>query len=377
MKQLFNFFLILMYVQSFGQKKVYENFEIGEQNSQKTEILKLISDYYNKVNAAQIFTQYDQLNYKSIDLASFSTGFDGGLLDIVYKINVLSINKIGSNYMAKNLLYWEDEQSKNITVLAIQDLHIINDNGKWKISNFLNHQIKDWHSIEIGKIKYFYNQSHSFNEINAIEANNFLDKLLKKFKINSDVTLKYFIAENCNDVKKLNGFEYLIGESQTNLCAFYDNENDIVYTSTAFGEKHLHELIHVLNKFFPQANDILKIGLSSYINDASSKNLPITFHFKNLNNYLLTSKLDFENFENLTNLDQFTTISYVTGYLICNAIYRKGGIELLIDYLNKIKTTEELKVRLKKDFKFNNFESFFMNELQIFKAQKKSLLYIE
>ena len=40
------------------------------------------------------------------------------------------------------------------------------------------------------------------------------------------------------------GFDYFIGEgSESNLCAFYDEKNNIVYTHTAFGELHQHEII--------------------------------------------------------------------------------------------------------------------------------------
>ena len=97
---------------------------------------------------------------------------------------------------------------------------------------------------------------------------------------------------------------------------------------------HLHEIIHAMNVHFPQAHYLLKTGLSCYINDASSRNQENIFHFNKFENYIKTNNLNFEKFEEFENIDEITSFQYVTGPLICNAIYRKGGKKLLLEYLN-------------------------------------------
>ena len=139
---------------------------------------------------------------------------------------------------------------------------------------------------------------------------------------------------------------------------------------------HLHEIIHTMNVHFPKAHYLLKTGLSCYINDASSRNQENIFHFNKFENYIKTNNLNFDKFEEFENIDEITSFQYVTGTLICNAIYRKGGKKLLLEYLNNTNTSEELKKKLIKDFKIKSFKEFFINEVKYYKAQGKSLLYI-
>ena len=241
----------------------------------------------------------------------------------------------------------------------------------------MNYYTKNWSKTKVGNIEYIYNPDHPFDLQKAKFADNFYKNLLLKFNINSSEIIRYYISKNCYDLYRMCGFDYFIGEgSESNLCAFYDEKNNIVYTHTAFGELHQHEIIHVLNKHFENCNTLIKIGLSCYINDSSTRNLPIFYHFDNFEKYNRSVKLDFENFEDFENIDENTNISYVTGTLICNAIYRKGGMKLLLEYMNSTYEIEELKQKLKKDFKIIDFELFFLNEIKIYKKQGRSLLYI-
>lgn len=381
MKYSLSIFLFLISINnSIAQHLVYQNFDI--KNEEKNQIVSIISSYINgNYKASQIFSSFDISNYKSIDLYKESLSLDGSLYDITYDVNVLSIKKEGENYFANCLLYWHNNDTedgkKTITILGIVDFWVVKNDGKWKISNYLNYHTKNWSKISVGNIEYIYNPEHPFDLQKAKFAADFYKNILVYFNINSNEILRYYIGKNCYEIYKMCGFDYFIGEgSENNLCAFYDEKNNIIYTSTTYGELHHHEIVHVLNKYFENCNVLIKIGLSSYINDGSSRNLPIFYHFENFENYLKKEKLDFENFENFQNIDETTNISYVTGALICNAIYRKGGKKMLLEYMNSTKEIKDLKEKLKIDFKVKNFESFFLNEIKNYRKQGKGLLFI-
>lgn len=380
MKNSISIILFLLTYFSNAQHLVYQNFDLN--NIEKSKITLFISKYINgSQTELETFSKYDVLNYRSIDLYKESLSLGGSLYDIIYDVNILSIKNEGENYIASCLLYWHNsvaqDDKKTITILGIVDFWIVKNEGEWKISNYLNYHTKNWSKINVGNIEYIYNPEHPFDFQKAKFASNFYNEILLYFNIDNNIeTLHYFIAKNCYEIYKMCGFDYFIGEgSEDNLCGFYDEKNNIIYTSTAYGELHYHEIVHVINKYFDNCNELIKIGLSSYINDGSSRNLPIFYHFDNFENYSKKEKLDFENFENFLNIDETTNISYVTGYLICNAIFRKGGKTLLLEYMNTTREIDDLKVKLKKDFNIKNFESFFLNEIKVVKKQGKSLLY--
>lgn len=381
MKSIILLLVFLLSINSVAQHKVYQNFDL--KNEEKNQVVSLIFNYINgKQSASDTFSGYDISNYKSIDLYKESLSLSGSLYDIIFDVNVLSIKKEGGNYIASCLLYWfnnpgSDEAQPTINVLGIVDFWVLKIGNEWKISNYLNYHIKNWSKTKVGNIEYIYHPEHPFDLQKAKFAAKFYKDLLKTFNINSEETLHYFIAKNCYEIYKMCGFDYFIGEgSEENLCAFYDEINNMVYTSTAYGELHHHEITHTLNKHFENCNDLIKIGLSSYINDGSSRNLPIFYHFENFENYVNKVNPDFEHFEDFENVDETTNISYVTGALICNAIYRKGGMKLLLKYMNCTKEVAELKRKLKEDFNIKSFKLFFLNEIKIYRRQGKSLLYI-
>lgn len=382
MKYILFFIFFTITCATEAQHKVYQNFEL--ENIDKKKIKDLLQNYVNKEkNAADVFSKFDIKEYNSIDIAKESLSLGGSLYDIVYDINILSIKKEGENYIVNAMLYWFNDSSSNsdtkqtITVLGIVDFWLIKEQGEWKISNYINYYTKNWSTIQVENIEYIYNPEHPFDINKANIAAKFYDNLFKVFKIENKEKIKYFIAKNCYDLYRMCGFSYFMSEgSENNICAFYDEKNNIIYSNTIYGEAHYHEIIHTINKHFKNSNSLIRIGLSSYINDASSRNLPLIFHFEKFKTYIDKKHLDFENFENFENIDEVTNISYVTGSLICNAIYRKGGLNLLMEYMNSTKEINELKEKLKKDFKIKSFESFFRNEIEIYKKQGKSLFYI-
>ena len=189
--------------------------------------------------------------------------------------------------------------------------------------------------------------------------------------------MTYFIARNCDEINRMSGFEYFISEgSDSNICAFIDDANNIIYSTATFGESHLHEIIHTLNKHFPTSNPLLLIGLSAYINDAGSRGRDMLFHIKRFKEYVVNNNVNFEKFEDFENLDDYTNISYITGTLFCNAIYRKGGLALLKSYMSDTEDINIFKSKLKKDLKIKSFDTFFKAEIEIYLKQQKSLLYL-
>lgn len=371
-------FLIMTSLFSNAQHKTYQNFELD--NSVKTDLTSLLHSYINgEVQPEEIFSKQDIEKYKTIDIMKESLSLGGSLYSITFDANILSIKNEGENYTVQAMLYWHNSDSKEkpLTVLGLMNFRFIREDGNWKITNYINYHTKNWSTQKVGNITYIYYPEYPFDKRTAQNAVDFYQKLSDTFGINKPVELTYYIAKNCDEINLMSGFEYFISEgSNSNICAFIDDKNNIIYSTATFGEAHLHEIIHTLNNHFPTANTYMLIGLSAYINDAGSRGSDMLFHIKRFREYALSKYLDFEKFEDFENVDEYTNISYVTGTLLCNAIYRKGGLPLLKSYLQNTEDITVFKNRLKKEFKIENFESFLKNEMDVFIKQKRSLLYI-
>lgn len=379
MRLFFSIFLVyLNALAANSQHLTYQNFELGD--TTKVELTTILERYLNnELKPEDIFTQLDIEKYKTIDIMKESLSLGGSLYNITFETNVLSIKNEGENYIVQAMLYWHnvDSKDKPITVLGIMNFWFKKENNQWKISNYLNYHTKGWSTKKVGNIRYVYYPDYPFDIHKAQIAEEFYSKLFDAFEIKERTTLTYFIAKNCNEINLMSGFEYFISEgSDSNICAFIDDSNNIIYSTATYGEAHFHEIIHTLNRHFPSSNSYILIGLSAYIDDAGSRGRDMLFHIQRFAKYVGENNLNFEKFEDFQNIDDYTNISYVTSTLICNAIYRKGGLPLLKSFLYDTKDIVVFKNKLKKDLKIKNFDSFFKAEIDIYLKQKKSLLYL-
>jgi hypothetical protein len=362
-----------------AQHTVYQNLDSG--NKTYNEIALLIEKYVNsEIQTEEAFCRYDISTYPTVDVMKESLSLDGSLYTIAFDANIISIVPEGENYIAKAMLYWHNDgyEAKTITVLGIANFWIKPEGGKLKISNYLNYYTQNWSTATVGNITYVYYPEFPFDRHSAQTAVDFYSGLCVLLDIEGRDKLTYFIANNCREVSQMCGFSYFIGEgNNANLCAFYDEKNNFIFSGNAEEEANLHEIIHIINRHYPNANPYMLMGLSCYINDAGSRGKDILFHLKRFLEYAKSKNIDFENFEDLGNIDDYTNIDYVTGGIICNALYRKGGIKLVKDFLKDTLDMAVFKAKLKKEFKFKDFKSFFTSEFEIYLKQKKSLLYIE
>lgn len=378
-KNHFAIIFILFFTYVHSQHIVYENFSLN--NPTKIEIVKLISDYINnKTSASEVFTKYDKETFKTIDITKEALSLNGSLYQINSDANILSIKKEGDNYIAQVMLYWhtKEKEEDRISVLGIVNLWIKKENDSWKISNYLNYYSSNWSSTTVGNIKYIYYPEFPFDIHKAEEALNFYKILSDYFNIKNPDNLTYYITKNCDDIRKISGFEYFISDGNNdNICGFFDDKNNIIYTTVSFDEIHLHEIIHTINKHFPNCNSTILTGVSSYINDAGSRGANFMYHIKKFKEFIKTNNVDFENFYDIENVDEYTNAGYVIGATLCNAIYRKGGKKLLLEFMINTKDNNSLKAKIKKEFNIKDFKTFFINEMDIYLKQGKSLLYFE
>jgi hypothetical protein len=329
----------------------------------KDENIKAVYDLWKNYLSSNPDTIFDtpywndieKKKYKSYDLLKSEGYLSPSLYALQPNNIVLYIKEMGDEYLIHSMYYWLDDSIVN--PLAITDVIAKKEEGKFKLYNYLPYYTSDWKSKKIGIIDYYFHRDYVFDEEQALRADDLLKKLNKLFDL--DVKrVSYYIARDCDEIQRMKGFDYVVGMGKTpNLCAFFDVSNNIVYSNSKVGEYHMHELIHVINTKYTNANYLLLMGLSVYTNDKNAHlTKPFIYHALNVQKYLQKNvSLDLTDFENLPQIPG-SDLNYFVGALIVDAILEKGGISLLKEALQNTEEEKDLLEFLKNKLRIDKKE---------------------
>jgi hypothetical protein len=293
--------------------------------------------YWNEADK-QRYVSYDLLKsegyYKLYSLAQY-----GDLRNLI-----LSVTPMEEGYDIRSMFYWPTTPP---FILAIT--HTIakkDENGEFKLYNWLHHYSRDWKSEQIGKITYYYYPEYSFDIDKAHRAVEFLDFLTETFEIDVD-HLDVYISRGWSDTERLKGYEYTVSSTVVNdndLGGTTDTTNNIIYSNSVKGEFYEHEMIRLLNPFYPNTHRLFLNGLSEYYTeDKMMRGVSIKEHFKRFDEFL-----DAHPEIDLKNLDTFDAgnlaeVNYLLGLVIVNLTIEKGGYPLLKEAMNSVETDNQMR----------------------------------
>jgi hypothetical protein len=188
--------------------------------------------------------------------------------------------------------------------------------------------------------------------LRAEQANVYLNKICSVFELKPQ-KINYLICRDCEDIFRVKGFDYVLSMGNGKECGFFDNYNNIIYATASAGENHQHEITHVINNYFPNANELLLTGLSAYWGEENAhKGKPLLYSVKRVNEYLKNHpEIDLNKPNEFWKLDEETNPQYVVGAIICDIAIEKGGISMLKRFLNKSKSEEEFLLFIEKELK--------------------------
>ncbi len=287
----------------------------------------------------------DKQKYVSYDLLKSEAFLSPGLYAFKLKNLVISITQMGDGYQIRSIFY-HVSPTDGLYVMAITNVMAEQDEkGAFKLHNWLTHHTRSWNKRKVGLIDYCYYPEYPFNLYEAEKAN----KLISDFKDKLDIQVdrvEYYIAENCDDIMRLKGFDYVVGMGNhfTNLCGFCDTYNNLIYSNSKMGECYEHELTRLINNFFPKAHGLFLNGLSEYFNeDGIQIGLPHIEHLKRMDDHLKQNKsIDLKDLSSFYRMDNVTSPHYMLGMIICQLTIEKGGLDLLKKGLNYGSSDEDI-----------------------------------
>lgn len=347
----FLFAVISLLLSNFVSAQQYTvNFNVDVNNKSINEITDVWHNYLR--SNSKEYWKHDEVK----DLSNFNIQNMPGILNpslLNWKLNnrILSVINISNNkYILKSAFFNND-----LEIFALTNVVVEKVNSEFKLSNYIYHYTKDWDVKQKGNIKYIYNPSFKIANSEIKSAESFYKKLCEVFNVNAQ-QITYFIAEDCDDIYTMLGYDFFISKGVGTECGYFESQNNFILATNKGGANHYHELTHFINKFYPNANDLLLTGISAYISkDKAHFGKPLEHHTKRIDNYLKANpEIDLSNPFDFYFMDEETNPQYVIGALLCDLIIERKGKGGLLEAFKNYSTNEQLLNHLNKDILFEN-----------------------
>lgn len=205
--------------------------------------------YWNEADKAR-YTSYDLLRsegYFHLYQQAATTGLDNLVLSIV------PLTDNGDCYDIRSMFYWQNEQVPYVVAIA----HVLarkDEQGEFKLANWLHWYSREWRVKQVGHITYHYYPGYKFDESKAEKANQFLAMLRDKFELPEEEVTVY-ISPGWKETELLKGYDYTVAATvvsdNSNLGGTTDIDNRIIYSNAVKGEFYEHELMRLVRNHFP------------------------------------------------------------------------------------------------------------------------------
>lgn len=235
---------------------------------------------------------------------------------------VLSLEQVDTAlYRCRTLFYWHNGTAP-LTIFCQVSTYFEQLPIGWRLVNYLTRCTRDWQSRTVGQLTYQFPAGRPFSAEKAALAERFLASMFRDFSI-APFPVTYYLAGSCEEAQHLKGFDYVIGLGNGRICGFYDQVNHLVYAGS-LDEAYYHELVHVINPYFPRAHPLLLTGYAALRGGHFGHDL--AYHKRRVAAYLVTHPVDLHNPLAFTNLDEQTNPQYVIGGLFCEYALQQGGL---------------------------------------------------
>ena len=352
--------ILLTTCSSLGQR--YQQFSlnagVNAATPDKQAVLSLWDAYLGSrfKNQAHFWAPAELKKYPKGDLLLSEGYVSPNVYQFTTQKIVLSLEPLDSTqYRCRTLFYWKNpaDTVQQLTVFCILNTYFERQQQRWLLVNQLTNYTRNWRTDTVGYLTYKLPLTRSFNRSKAAQANQFLVNLFHDFGI-TPFPVTYYLAADCEEVHRMKGFDYVVGMGNGTTCGFYDEVNHLVYAG-GLEEGYVHELVHVINPYFPKAHPLLLTGYSALRGGHFGHDL--AYHKRRVRAYLATHPVDLQNPLTFKSLDEQTNPQYVMGGIFCEAALRAGGF-----------------AKLKKLFSYGTSDDAFYTALkQEFKLDKKDL----
>ena len=250
-----------------------------------------------------------------------------------YPIQILSVLGFPDGfYQIKSLFGGNNPKGRSPLIFCIANVYARPDSsGKWLLYNALPiNRARFWNSQQMGHVTYYFPPYHTFNKQKAKQLNQFIDNLCQQFNVPAK-PVDYYLADTPDELRQLRGFDYE-AVSSGQLKPTGRAIDDRVFCS-GLDEFYPHEIVHVyLDAYYPNQHPWVSEGMATYL--GGSRSQPLDWHLARVASHLRQHpEIELRTMLSLVTLDEFTDYRYALGGLLARAVFTKGGLPLLKQFM--------------------------------------------
>ncbi len=215
-----------------------------------------------------------------------------------------------------------EHDSSDVAIATVRTIARRLPDSSFRLGNYLLWAARAWPVLKTAHITYHYPPGRTPDIAGARRSEAFLQKLARDFSVPLR-PLQFYVFDDCEDSYRLAGLEsHLIGP-HTKVCGCLDDANDLIF-SGGRGFYYPHELTHLVNRHFPEGNELLLTGLSGLLGGHRGK--PLSWHQPRALAYMEAHpEADFNNITDFHAVDEHTNPQYVV-FLGCSASRPSGRV---------------------------------------------------
>jgi hypothetical protein len=245
---------------------------------------------------------------------------------------VLSIEKEREGLYAIRTLYAPDS-SKPHEIYSFQRVYADQENGKWKLRNALSLLTENWERTRVGPLRYVYPPDYEFDRKKAERSAAFIDSLEQKFELPETEPIAYYIGRNYDEMAEICGLDYAWDGNTGRV--YYENRQIFVGTAS---ERYPHEIVHIVVGGQYDLHPLISEGLAMYLGGFGKQTLhdlagPVAER-------VVEKGLTLEDMFSGQGMNPGTY--YAGGAVLVEAIYEKGGREMLNSFLSRAESESEV-----------------------------------
>src|SRR5690606_10460424 len=245
---------VLFLINTISAQEYTINFNVNINEDEIKDIASIWHDYLRS-NSKEHWKKEEVKALENFNVQNMPSILNPPLLDWKLNNRILSISNISDNkYILKSAFFNND-----LEIFAVTNVIVEKINNEFNLSNYIYEYTKDWDIKERAHIKYIYTATFKVKS-----AEKFYKNLCEVFNIEPEL-ITYFIAEDCDDIYTMLGYDFFISKGMGTECGYFESKNNFVFATKKGGANHYHEITHFINTFYPKANDLLLTGLSTYI----------------------------------------------------------------------------------------------------------------
>jgi hypothetical protein len=274
-------------------------------------------------------------------------------------------------FVVKTMFNFNSDKEKMIMLDNIITIFAVRTYQGFKFMTMPEWYSYKWQKQQVGNIKYYHNESHTFDNRLAVRLDSFNTYLSQKFKI-PVVKFTYFVGENTAESYQIMGYDFTPQQFTSNQYgAVADPVNKVIFAGNGT-EYYPHEVVHLYtNQFWGKDNlyyhSWFDEGIATLF--GGSRGYALEWHLEKLKKYLQDNPQerlnDISTLGTVPNGEFMTEYNYAIGGLLCKKVYEAKGMDGLFALLKSGYTDEDFYQTVEQflGVKKENFGTFIRSEL--------------